>query len=134
MSFDVNLMRFKNGEPGVFPAKIVREIFGPFVDSRDGDTWFLEFPDGGGGEMTAEDDYAQETNGISISSPCGSQIYDALYRVLQQVGGVLMWSFGGCAVADTAVIPELPLEMLDQLGQPIVVRNGSEIVAAIHNT
>jgi hypothetical protein len=39
-------------------------------------------------------------------------------------------SFGGCAVA-ASVIGDLPEGLIENLGQPVVVKSGAEIAAAI---
>ncbi|HTJ64381.1 MAG TPA: hypothetical protein VL899_11270 [Alphaproteobacteria bacterium] len=131
MSFDVELICLKNGEPDTFPAQIVRDAFERFIKSREEDVWILAFPDGGGGEMVAEDEEAGETNGVSIGSPSGDNIYDALYEVLRQTNSVMTWSFGGCAVANASVIADLPKELIEENGKPIIVGSGWEILAAI---
>lgn len=84
-----------------------------------------------GGEMVAEDEEAGETNGVSIGSPSGDNIYDALYEVLRQTNSVMTWSFGGCAVANASVIADLPKELIEENGKPIIVGSGWEILAAI---
>ena len=132
MSFDLELICVKDGFPDSFPASIVREALGPFVRSQDEDMWILEFPDGGGGEMLAEDE--DETNGVSIGGANGVDIYNALYEILRQTHAVLIWSFGGCVIADPSVIPDLPEGLVESVGEPIVVRSGAEIAEAVSNT
>ncbi len=134
MSFDIELICLKNGEPDMFPAQIVRDAFEPFIVSRDEDMWVLAFPDGGGGEMYAEDDDAEVTNGVSIGGASGSDIYDALYEVLRQTNSVLTWSFGGCVVANASVIADLPEGLIEENGEPVVVQSGAEILAEIAKT
>jgi hypothetical protein len=134
MSFDLNLVCLKDGEPDVFPADIVRQAFEPFVKSRDEDLWTLEFPDGGGGEMSAYGAEETETSDISISRASGADIYDALYKVLQQTHTVLIWSFGGCVVANEAVIPDLPEGLIESLGTPAIVNSGADILSEIAKT
>ena len=133
MSFDVHLICLRNGEPDMFPAQIVRDVFEPYIESRDEDLWVLAFPDGGGGEMLGEDG-TEETNGVSIDGASGSDIFDALYEVLRQTNSVLVWSFGGCVVANASVIADLPEGLIEENGEPVVVRSGAEILAEIEKT
>ena len=135
MSFDIELMSFKEGEPAEFPIHIVQDALGPFIRSRDKDGMcHLAFADGGGGEMLADDDEATETTGVSIGGASGADIYDALYEVLRQTHSVLFWSFGGCVVANTSVIRDLPDGFMEELGEPTVVASGEEIANAVAET
>jgi hypothetical protein len=134
MSFDLELMSFKDGDPAMFPTRIVNEALGPFVRSRDDGMCLLAFPDGGGGEMLADNGEEMETSGVSIGGASGTDIYNALYEILRQTHSVLFWSFGGCVVADASAIPDLPDGFTDELGEPIVVGSGADIAAAVAET
>jgi len=134
MSFDLELMSFKDGDPAMFPTHIVNEALGPFVLSRDDDMCLLAFPDGGRGEMLADNGEETETSGVSIGGASGSDIYNALYEILRQTHSVLFWSFGGCVVADASVISDLPDGFTDDLGEPIVVGSGADIATAVAET
>jgi len=135
MSFDLNLISFKDGGPSSFPVSIVMDALGPFIRSRDEDGLCrLAFPDGGGGEMFAFDEDETEVSDICIDKANGTAIYDALYEILRQTHSALIWSFGGCAVADASVIPDLPEALIEDLGQPVVVKSGAEIAAAVAET
>lgn len=133
MSFDLHLIAFKDGGPASFPKHIVEKALGPFIQSRDSDFCVLAFPDGGGGEMF-DDEEETETDSVSISRGSGLAMYDALYEILSQTHSALMWSFGGCVVADASVIPDLPDGLIEDLGQPTVVTSGTEIAAAVAET
>ena len=132
MSFDVILICLKNGTPDAFPSTIVRQALDRFISFRDGRFCKLSFPDGGGGEMFT--DQEEETDGVMISSASGHQIYDALYEILRQTHSVLFWSFGGCVIADESVVADCAEDMIESLGQPILVHSGAEIAAAIEST
>ena len=135
MSFDLELISFRDGDPTSFAVSIVKDAIGPFIRSRDEDgVCHLTFPDGGGGEMLAFDDDETETSDISIGGASGTDIYDALYEILSRTHSALIWSFGGCAVADASVLPDLPEGLIEELGQPIVVKSGAEIAAAVAET
>jgi hypothetical protein len=135
MSFDLDLVSFKDGGPLPFPVDIVTDALGPFIRSRDKDGLCqLAFPDGGSGELLAFDENETEISDISIGEASGTDIYDALYEILSRTHSALIWSFGGCAVADASVIPDLPDELIEELGQPVVVKSGAEIAAAVAET
>ena len=134
MSFDLNLISFKDGDPSPFPVSIVMDALGPFIQSRDDDGLCrLAFADGGG-EMFAFDDGETEISDISIGGANGVDIYDALYEILSRTHSALIWSFGGCVVADASVIPDLPDGLIEDLGQPVIVKSGAEIAAAVAET
>jgi hypothetical protein len=84
--------------------------------------------------MLGEDDDTEETGGVSIDHVSGGDIYDALFEVLRQTNSILTWSFGGCVVANTAVIADLPEGLIDDVGSPLVVSSGSDILAAVEST
>jgi hypothetical protein len=135
MSFDLNLISFKDGGPLPFPVSIVTDALEPFIRSPDEDgVCRLVFPDGGGGEIFAFDKDETEVSDISIGSASGTDIYDALFEILSRTHSALIWSFGGCAVADASVIPDLPDELIEDLGQPVIVKSGAEIAAAVAET
>jgi hypothetical protein len=135
MSFDLNLISFKDGGPSPFPVSIVMDALGSFIQSQDEDGMCrLVFPDGGSGEMFAFDEDETEISDISIGRASGVLIYDALYEILSRTHSALIWSFGGCVIADASVIPDLPEGFTDDLGQPVVVRSGAEIAAAVVET
>ena len=135
MSFDLNLVSFKDGGPLPFPVSIAMDALGPFIRSRDEDGLCqLVFPDGGRGEMFGFDDDDTEISDISIGRANGTDIYDALYEILRRTNSALIWSFGGCVVADASVIPDLPDGLIEELGEPVIVKNGPEIAAAVAET
>ena len=135
MRFELNLISFKDGGPSPFPVSIVMDALGPFIQSHDeDDVCRLVFADGGSGEMFAFDEDETEISDISIGGASGTDIYDALYEILSRTHSALIWSFGGCAVADASVIPDLPEELIEDLGQPVIVKSGADIAAAVAET
>jgi hypothetical protein len=80
--------------------------------------------------MLTNDDKTK-TGGVTISRASGVDIYNALYEILRQTNSVLIWSFGGCVIADPAVRKDLPEGLIESVGEPILVRSGSEIADAV---
>jgi hypothetical protein len=84
--------------------------------------------------MLAPEDDETETDGVTISSASGVEIYNALYEIPRQTNSVLIWSFGGCLIADPSVMNDFPQGLIDDLGEPTIVHGGLEIAEAVERT
>jgi hypothetical protein len=129
MSFDIFLDAYYRRMPTSFPRKIVEEIFAPMIAGRDDRGWDLD-PIG----RVYIDDTA-EIGGFSVNRPPETPAFwDAMLTVLRRTPSVLYWPGrrGGCAcVADPDVIRNMPADMVESLGEPLVVTSGAAIREAI---
>jgi hypothetical protein len=129
MSFSIYLTNFTKGENTKISRAVFDQVLGPFVQPGVGyGPPRLVFPDGGGGEYGDEE--GEEINGIYVNRPGGLDLYRALFNILSRTPTALYWS-PGIVVADPAVIPDLPPDMIEAWGEPKVVKSGEEILAAI---
>ena len=124
MSFDFFVERFVAGWPAKFPRAPVDEAFGPFVVGRDEYHWTLRYPDGGGAFCGVKD--SPEITGFTLNRPGGVAVYNSVFEVLRRTPTVAHWG-SGCATADPSIIPDLPPEMIEALGAPLIVKSGQEL-------
>jgi hypothetical protein len=130
MSFEIFLSNFKDGETVPLPRSLLYTIFGKFCLGIDADSWELQFPDGGQCQMTV--DYFSPSAGITVSRPPASlDFWDGILKLLKETTSCLYWPGGGPAVANLSVREHLPADMIQGLGEPIVVKSSTQIIAAI---
>jgi hypothetical protein len=135
MSFDVFFQSFDaKRNPEKFSFALIEREFGPFATTKDAKWWDLDYPDGGHCEV-----YVDAT-GSSISSfmvarpPASEEFWLSLFKLLQQTPSCLYWPGGGPVIAQPFVRDRLPLQMIEGLGEPVVISTPEQIVAAIRNS
>ncbi len=122
------------GLPGedTFPTSIVRNIFGPFIEKKDGNLWYLAFPDGGRCEVFVDE--GEQTGSLMFDHAGGDDLFKAIFEIMRQTQTVLSWSFGGAAAVNASVIPHIPPEMIKGVGAPILVHSFKELKDVIENS
>ena len=131
MSFDVYLQSFHRGEFAGVPRQRLRDTFGTHLTETEPDHWQLRYDEANSCniDLTPHDTDASMVLGIIVQRPCADQrLWDALASVLT-LGNVVLYFPGGRAplVAQSSVREHLPPDMVEALGQPVVVTNGREI-------
>ncbi|WP_234249904.1 hypothetical protein [Billgrantia desiderata] len=132
MSFDVYLQSFSHGDPVGIPCDAIRETFGDALSETEADWWRLSFsPDVSCDlSLSALDDDPQSIHSIIVERPCHDhRLWDGLAHLLGKGSSVIY--FPGCSgplVADIAVVAHIPRDMLDTLGQPLLVKSGQDIL------
>ncbi|HKT18525.1 MAG TPA: hypothetical protein VJR47_10815 [Stellaceae bacterium] len=131
MSWDIWLQCFHEGEVAKFPSAIVHKAFQPFAVREDrGDEegeghWRLF---GTGSHTTMSMDDGPMVEGLAINRPAGPpEFWEALLGVMRQTSTVFYWPGEGAAVADAAVIPHLPPELVKGVGGVTVVSTIEEL-------
>ena len=134
MSFDIYVAIFRVGEPVEYDTAIAEEVFAGMITRRDEFGWALETPDGAiSGFVYIED--APKTSGFSVSRPPRHRAFwGAILEYLQRTGGVVFWPGTGMGVPYDWVIPELPRDMIESLGDPTVVTEPLEILELIQKS
>ena len=135
MSFDVYLQSFHRGEFAGIPRQRVRDVFGEHLTETESDYWQLRYDDAKSCDLdlTAHDDPSM-VRGFTVHGPCADQrLWDALASILA-LGDIVLYFPGGRAplVARSTVTEHLPPDMVESLGQPVVVTSGREIQQEIH--
>jgi hypothetical protein len=110
---------------------LVEEIFGPYTTSnKDDSCWVLRFRDGGVSELNV--DAGPDIDGFMVSRPPNSpELWRGIIEILKRTTSVLYWPGTPCVVADASVIPHLPPDMIESLGEPVVTTDRDEILELI---
>ena len=135
MSIDVYVQCFRNGEFAAIPLQRIRDVFGPHLTETEPAYWRIRYNDANFCDLylTAHDTDPLMAHGFTIHSPCADQrLWDALASILA-LGDVVLYFPGGRAplVARPAVTKHLPPDMVEALGQPVVVTSGRDILGEI---
>lgn len=120
----------RDGESSTFPLAVVEETLGPYAKSRSKNGWQLHFPDGGVCDLYFNP--APQTDGFMVSRPSGNpELWKGLIEILKRTTSVLFWPGGVPVVADISVIPHLPKDFIEALGEPVVTTDSDKIRALI---
>ena len=115
MSFDIWFQRFQYGQPSPLPGSVVDKLFGPFVVHDGGSFIRVRFPDGSGADIWGKQRPA--FSGLTFNHCGGEQFANAFYELLKRTASAIYWPEGGCVVADSSVIPQLPDFLTSSLGR-----------------
>ncbi len=129
MSFDIFLGCFKNADAAPFPRSLLERAFASFIEKKEQTSWKLV---NSLADVWVTDQ--AEIAGFMVSRPPGDDhpFWPALFDFMRQTGSVLYWPGGdGTVVTDAAVIPNLPVDMIKALGEPIIVTSPAEITDLI---
>ena len=137
MSFDVYLQSFDRGEFAGIPRQRLRVAFGAHLSETETDFWQVRYDDMNSCNLylTAHDTDARMLHGFTLNRPCADQrLWDALPSILA-LGNIVLYFPGGRQpmVAHSKVTQHLPPDMIESLGQPIVVTSGREIMHEIQS-
>ena len=122
----------KNGDMGSISLAGIYEAFGLLgMVSKNGEKQFVQsFFDKYNCEIfTQPFDGGPVVSAFTIESPCSDErLWDGMARVLKLGNVVLVCSWKTLLmVGDSAVIPNLPSQLLEDMGYPVVVGTGKEI-------
>ncbi len=131
MSFDVYLQSFHRGEFAGIPRQRIRDAFGEHLTETELDYWQLRYDDANSCDLnlTTHDTDVSMVRGFTVHRPCADQrLWDALASILT-LGDIVLYFPSGRAplVARSTVTQHLPPDMVESLGQPVVVTSGREI-------
>lgn len=134
MSFDVHIQFFEGGEPAAIPRDSAREAFGSKLAEPEQNRWTVSYDPQNSSEIYLNSGESVESLwGLSIYRPCGDlRLWDALASILKMGNAVLY--FPGCKpplVAKLSVREHLPADMIEALGEPVVVGRGAEILREV---
>jgi hypothetical protein len=135
VSFDVFLSVFDHGDLSGIPLSTVRECFGRHVEVAEGAYWKLRYDAENSCNVDLSIDPADpnRVQGLAINRPCGdSRFWNAIFKLLQ-AGNIVVYFPGGAAplVASEGVKAHMPPDMVESLGNPIIVDSGAAILARI---
>jgi hypothetical protein len=134
MSFDIFVGMFKGGEGSTFPLRLFKEAFAGLLSEREEHGYKLFVPSWGWTSGFVYIDEEEACDGFMINRPPFCRSFTrALLNLLKSTDAVLYWpgEERSCAVARAELIAELPLDMIESLGEPHVVAHEIDIVRAI---
>jgi hypothetical protein len=132
VSLEIFVVFFSDQEPATVPRTIIETAFGPFVVRVEPGLMQLSFPDDGEADVFVDD--AAEVGGMMISGPPPNpEFWESLFDILRQTRSALFWPPGQLVVANPGAIEHLPPDMVESMGEPIVVSAPSEILQAIES-
>jgi hypothetical protein len=138
MSFEVFLCNYRDGEPDGIDEAVLRAAFGDAVRRGEPEfsCWRLEY----GSEVNGCDVYVTRVDcdptrvkALLVSRPVADgRLWESLFRVMR-LGHVVLFSPGlpSPLFADPQSVRHVCRDLLDALGEPVVVGSGAEIRAAI---
>jgi hypothetical protein len=135
MSFKVYVQSFHRGVFAGIPRQRLRNAFGAHLIETESDYWQLRYDETNSCDLdlAAHDDPGM-VRGFTVHRPCSDhRFWDALASILG-LGDFVLY-FPGCRaplVARSTTIAHLPPDMVEAMGQPLVVRSGREIQNEIH--
>jgi len=120
-----------------FDRAIIERVFKAVTVDQVGDHWYLRI---GAGTMSVDDE--PKITGISVNRPPSyeyfPEFWDAMFDVLRQTRTMLLWPAGGprpyCCVANPAMTPDVPSNLIEALGEPAFVTSGAEIDAVMERS
>ena len=130
MSFNIFFQTFESGVVSTFPRALLESAVAPYIAHREAGCLVLSFGDAGEPEIYVDD--AENVESFMVAHPPVAPIFwDMMFGLLQQTAGVLFWPGGGCVVANARAAAELPADMVEALGPPIVIGDGARIADLI---
>jgi hypothetical protein len=133
MGFEVYLQCFDRGDTAGIPRSSIRPLFPIVEDKSEQDLWYLRYDDLNCCHVSVQTLTmdASQVAALSVWGPCKDRrLWDALYVVLC-LGNVVFY-YPGCTapyVASNKAAEHLPVDLVQALGQPIVVESGKEMAS-----
>lgn len=113
-----------------FPTALLEEVFAPVIEAREPGHWVVK---NSAAEMWVSDDKPR-TNGFMVTRPPGDPahpFWKAVLEIMQKTPTVFYWVEAELkpqmVVANPAVIPTLPPDMVKALGTPAIVTKPEDI-------
>ena len=137
MSFDLFVQCFENGEPAGIPLDAVRNAFGAALSEPETSFWSLSF---GVGEscclsLSPLPGFSSQVHNITVERPCSNmRLWQGLTQLLAHRHTVLY--FPGCSgplLSSSSAALHLPHDMLEALGEPILVSSGQDILRCVES-
>ena len=135
MSFELFLQRFSNGEESGFTGSEIRAAFGDALSELEEDFWQVGYGDSQSSDLflTPLDGDPSKFHSISVHRPCGdARLYQSLWTLLGQSGSCLYFPGDSPPLSrDPGIARHLPPDMLEDLGDPVQLKDSTQILTAV---
>ena len=134
MGVTVHLQCYHAGEPAGLPRSSLRALF-PVGPDSEPDRWRVRYDDRNSCDiiLLPHPSDPELVRALSVDRPCrDGRLWDALLGVLR-LGPVVLYALAETPplIADAAVAPHLPADLVEALGLPRCVGTGAEIRRAV---
>ena len=135
MGFDIFLIAGQ-GEENHFDRAIVERAFESFANNRSSGWWDFHMADGKSCSGELSIDQTAKVDGFAVHRPPDLPwFWDAIFDVLRQTRTFLVWPAPGpgpdYCVANEGWKAYIDHEMVEDMGEPALVRSGAEIPAVL---
>lgn len=137
MGFEVYLQCIGESERSGIGRTSVRALF-PIVEKESElDYWRVRYDEKNSCHIgvTAMASEKELLRGLYVDRPCGDvRLWEGLFTILQMASVVIFWPGGPPIVAHEAVIPDLPNDMIDSIGQPRLAHSAEELLRLLRES
>jgi hypothetical protein len=133
MNSVIFLQCFRYQRSAGIPRDALRKAFGPLLQEPEADFWSLPCAAGKACTLFLEPFHEDSVHQLTVQRAChDARLWDALAAILS-FNHVILYSPAAPAplLLDETVVEHIPFGLLQVLGNPVVVRTGQEIRAAM---
>jgi hypothetical protein len=137
MSFDLFVECFGETRRTGLSKESVRSLFPISREEPEFDRWVVGYDDLNVSDIYSSslDSDPQRLTGFMASRPCGDlRFSDALFSILEMGSVFIVWPGGKLTLAFETSVVDLQNEILKDLGPPVFVRSGLEILDSLEKT
>jgi hypothetical protein len=135
MIADAYVNCFENGEFRSMSKQQIRDAFGSYCSDGGAVDWQLYYADQNIADIVLHRNAEDSTrlDDFVIIQPCRDiRLWDSLAKILKLGNFTLTFSTGKpLCIADAAVAKHVPAEIVQDMGQPVVVHTGQDILNAL---
>lgn len=137
MGFEIFVQSFSEGVPAGISREQLRSAFDPHLTEAELGLWVVRYDDENWCDLYLSVDKTAPdlVDGFMVSRPCSDpRLWDSLASILRVENAVLFWPDGPApVVGDSSAVAHLPSELVEVLGEPVVVSSGQDIVNLIRS-
>ena len=128
MSFDLFFGCYQAGQKATFPRSLLEKQFAPYISRRELTCFTVDF--GAGDTSYIYRDDLDQIDSFSVNRPTGSPaLYQAIFDLLRTQPLVLyMPSECPPLIGSTETASHVPADMVEALGNPVVLKSANEIL------
>ena len=137
MGFEVYLQCFGESERSGISRAAVRSLFPVIEEESEPDFWRVRYDNKNSCDIavTAMTSDEEMLKSFYVDRPCGDlRLWEGLLSVLRMGSVVIFWPGGPPVVAVEAVAADLPVDMIDSIGQPKLVSSTEELLRLLRES